>query len=177
MVDLTIKVIIEAADSGMRDNNQLADAVNDALDFASPVEFHGHMRILVDLVCSYIISVDEKRENGLISNLLNYMEHNYSDSGLSLDRIASQFGYSIYYWSRFFKEKIGCHFTDHLWRLRVTEAKRQFVTTNKMLKDIVHEVGYTDLTSFSRKFKNEEGITPSQFRKLYAVATVADKQT
>lgn len=170
IVDQVIRVVNDMLPGELQESNALtevAQTVHHVLEYASRDEFVAHMKKLVELVCDHVQGVNDQRENGLISHVLLFMQENYKDANLSLDSLSDRFGYSKYYWSRFFKERIGCHFSAYLWNLRSNEVKKQLASGDKMLKDIVQEVGYVDLTSFSRKFKNEEGITPSQYRKLY----------
>ena len=44
------------------------------------------------------------------------------------------------------------------------EAKRQLLFTQKIIKEIAFELGFEDIPSFSRFFKNKEGISPKEFR-------------
>ena len=44
------------------------------------------------------------------------------------------------------------------------EAKRQLLFTQKIVKVIAFELGFEDLQSFSRFFKNKEGLSPKDFR-------------
>jgi AraC-like DNA-binding protein len=141
--------------------------VGKAISFASLTDFKERIRTLIDGVCQTIAALNERRDSGLITHVLSYVKETYKEPGMSLENISARFGYSNHYWSRFFKEKVNCHFTDYLWGLRLEEAKRQFMYTDKTIKDIVTDIGYIDITSFIRKFKSEEGITPGQFRKVY----------
>jgi AraC-like DNA-binding protein len=45
------------------------------------------------------------------------------------------------------------------------EAKRQLLFTQKIVKEIAFELGFEDITSFSRFFKNKEGQSPKEFRE------------
>jgi len=45
------------------------------------------------------------------------------------------------------------------------ESKRQLKYTDKTIKEIAYHVGYEDIQSFSRFFKKNEGISPSDFKK------------
>ena len=45
------------------------------------------------------------------------------------------------------------------------EAKRLITKTNKPIKEIAYDLGFEDNQSFSRFFKNNEGINPSLFKK------------
>jgi two-component system response regulator YesN len=141
--------------------------VGKAISFASLTDFKERIRTLIDGVCQTIAALNERRDSGLITHVLSYVREAYKEPGMSLESISTRFGYSNHYWSRFFKEKVNCHFTDYLWGLRLEEAKQQLMYTDKTIKDIVTDIGYIDITSFIRKFKSEEGITPGQFRKVY----------
>jgi AraC-like DNA-binding protein len=44
------------------------------------------------------------------------------------------------------------------------EAKRQLLFTQKIVKEIAFQLGFEDLQSFSRFFKNKEGVSPKEFR-------------
>jgi AraC-like DNA-binding protein len=44
------------------------------------------------------------------------------------------------------------------------EAKRQLLFTQKIVKEIAFELGFDDIQSFSRFFKNKEGLSPKDFR-------------
>ena len=44
-------------------------------------------------------------------------------------------------------------------------ARKQIAYTQLSIKEIAYDLGYDDLQSFSRFFKNKEGISPAQFRE------------
>jgi len=83
---------------------------------------------------------------------------------MSLDFLIDTFGFSPSYWSRFFSEQIGVSFNDWLWRQRLARAKTLLKETSQPVKEIVQAVGYTDVSSFSRRFKADVGLTPGQWR-------------
>src|ERR1044072_3250391 len=49
-------------------------------------------------------------------------------------------------------------------------ARRQINYTNLSIKEIAYELGYDDVQTFSRFFKNKEGISPMQYREKFAQA-------
>ena len=51
----------------------------------------------------------------------------------------------------------------------VLEAKRQLFYTDKSIKEITFELGFTEPAQFSRLFKNVVGISPSEFQKRQLV--------
>lgn len=46
------------------------------------------------------------------------------------------------------------------------EARRLLHYTEKPIKEISYDLGYDDIQAFSRFFKKQEGISPSEFKKL-----------
>ncbi len=47
----------------------------------------------------------------------------------------------------------------------ILEAKRAIVSTEKSLKEIAFEIGFDEVTNFTKFFKNRIGISPKDFRK------------
>ncbi|MEO6584153.1 MAG: helix-turn-helix domain-containing protein [Ferruginibacter sp.] len=47
----------------------------------------------------------------------------------------------------------------------VLEARRLLHYTERTIKDITYDLGFEDIQTFSRFFKNKEGISPTEFRK------------
>lgn len=47
----------------------------------------------------------------------------------------------------------------------MTEAKRLLLYTDKSVKEIANELGFADLTHFSKFFKNQTGQSPTDFHK------------
>lgn len=45
------------------------------------------------------------------------------------------------------------------------EARRLLYYTDKPIKEIAYEIGYDDIQTFSRFFKNQEGISPSEYKE------------
>lgn len=46
------------------------------------------------------------------------------------------------------------------------EARRLLTYTDASIKEIAYQVGYDDIQSFSRFFKKNEGISPSEYKKI-----------
>lgn len=55
--------------------------------------------------------------------------------------------------------------SDYLTSLRMEHTKRLLRQTDRPIKDICAEVGYGDVSSFIRRFKQYAGATPAQYRQ------------
>lgn len=104
-------------------------------------------------------------ENSIYIQLSQYIESNYCNYEFSLKRMEQQFGLSAAYISKIFREKTGLTISEYLWDLRVKKAKNMLSGSNVPLKEIVKAIGYIDISSFNRKFKMSEGMTPGEFRR------------
>jgi len=98
---------------------------------------------------------------------IQVVEERYCQEDFSIADLADEFDVSISYMSKLFKQGQNMNFTDYLWMLRLRRAKELLLTTNMTVDEISVAVGYSNTSSFRRKFKAETGISPSQFRVEY----------
>lgn len=119
-------------------------------------------------ICATANAGASRRQDELCGQVMAFIQQNFGDSSLSLESVASHFGYSTTYWSRFFKEKMDANFLDLIWTLRMDRARMLLCETNCTIKEISAQVGCMDSGSFIRKFKAFEGITPGQYRQIHA---------
>ncbi len=111
----------------------------------------------------------EWRSNGIRALLLqakDYMDKNY-DRAITLDEVADQIGISSFYLSKLFKERFQVTFIDYLTKTRLERAKNLLLDPHVPLKEIALTIGYKDPNYFSRVFKKETGMSPSEYRIKY----------
>ena len=125
-----------------------------------------NIETVLEHICHKRQSNQGKQSNQIINNIMSYIDENFRKSDISLESVADHFGLSSYFLSRFFKEHADKNFTDYLVTLRMDEFKHILIETDKPIKDIIQEVGYFDISSFVRKFKKIEGVTPGAYRKM-----------
>ncbi|NOY13236.1 MAG: GlxA family transcriptional regulator [Deltaproteobacteria bacterium] len=69
---------------------------------------------------------------------------------------------------RRFRKATGEAPLDYLQRLRIEQAKRLLAGSQQQLEQITHAVGYADVSSFRRLFKQVVGISPSVYRQRFS---------
>ncbi|QKX66345.1 helix-turn-helix domain-containing protein [Enterococcus hirae] len=110
-------------------------------------------------------STPEKNENSeILTAIYDYVQENYHQD-ISLQIISEKFHFSYSYLSTMFTEKYGISFTKYLKKVRIQHAKRLLLETTEPLSQISYQVGFAELGYFSRVFKEETGLNPSQYRK------------
>lgn len=98
------------------------------------------------------------------------IEANFTNPDFSIAQLADRFHFSIAYISYLVKKEVNQNFTDYLWKLRLDKAKELLRDTKQSIDEISEAVGYLNTSSFRRKFKQDTGLTPSQYREQEASA-------
>ena len=76
-----------------------------------------------------------------------------------------ELGIESSYFSKLFKNKIGCGPIEYLTQVRVDKAKQLLKFPPYSIKDVAKAVGFADALYFSKKFKHYTGMSPSKFSK------------
>ena len=101
-----------------------------------------------------------------ISQVKSFLDEHYKEK-LSLESVASHFFIDKHYLARLFKEQYGVTLVTYLQQVRITHAKRMLRFTDKSIEEIGLECGIGELNYFSRVFKKLEGVSPSEFRRVW----------
>ena len=105
----------------------------------------------------------EKNGDGVIRELIRYMEEHYSDIHLTLGSAAKQCGYHPKYLSHRFKECTGVGFQRYLRDLRIRNATFLFDHGLDSIKNVSLLCGFEDALYFSRVFKESVGMSPRDY--------------
>ena len=100
----------------------------------------------------------------------DFIFENYS-SQLTLEDLSNQLNCSFHYASHLIKKITGMNFLEFLNHIRVIEAERELVTTDRSIIDIALDYGFTESRSFTRHFRKWYNCTPSEFRESYRFLT------
>jgi YesN/AraC family two-component response regulator len=87
---------------------------------------------------------------------------------VSLDQVAREAGMSKFHFCRVFKSITGLTFREFLARRRIARAVELLRDPDRSLTDVYLEVGFKDMSHFSRVFRKLVGQSPSRFRRLAA---------
>ncbi len=98
-----------------------------------------------------------------IKNAMIYIRNNYKNA-ITLKEVADVSGFSVYHFSREFKKVTGLTFVTFLNTVRCEGAARR-LRRGKSVTESCFEVGFKDISYFSRTFTKLMGITPSSLLK------------
>jgi AraC-like DNA-binding protein len=111
----------------------------------------------------------EEKKSEIQQKLISLMEEKklYTDSLLSLSKVAKHIGEPAYMVSQVINERMGHTFFDWIAKYRVEEAQRllsESKTAGYTIEQIAEEVGYNSKSAFNKAFKKFSGKTPSEYK-------------
>ena len=103
----------------------------------------------------------EKKEIGY--EVDEFVKEHYKEN-ISLKQISEIFHVNNVYLGQLFKKRHDMLFKDYITSLRIEDADRLLLTTNKRIYQISEELGFASVDIFISKFMQLRGITPNQYR-------------
>lgn len=103
-----------------------------------------------------------KSASKLFEAIVNYVDHHYRESDISLGRLADIFSYTEKYLSSLFKKNMKIGFVNYLNNLRIQYACELIKQGEMSIAEISVTCGYSDYSYFSKVFKKITGKTPTE---------------
>jgi len=105
----------------------------------------------------------ENRE--LIERAIKYIDTSKGSlSDLTADTVAKEAGFSTDYFNRIFRSHTGFNVIEYARFRRISRAAVKLRQTDKNVIDIGLEAGYDSHDGFTRAFRAQYGMTPSEYR-------------
>lgn len=133
-------------------------------DFKNYEELRTWFLTKIREAASNIFNHKEKTSVSLVEKAKEYIKGRYFKD-ISLDDVSREINISPYYFSKLFKEETGENFIEYVTAIRMEKAKELLSRTDMSVKEICCEVGYADPNYFSRSFKKNVGVTPTEYKE------------
>ncbi|KAA9015993.1 response regulator transcription factor [Niallia endozanthoxylica] len=142
---------------------KLIEAVEEAVQVLEKQLRVGMIEKVVD---EKIVDANTKIDSAkdTIRESITYIDQHLKDE-LTLKDVASHVHLNPSYFSVLFKEQVKLTFSEYVTRRRIQRAKELMISTNLPINEIAEEVGYKTAKYFIKLFKDNEGVTPSVYRK------------
>lgn len=98
--------------------------------------------------------------------IISYIKSNYTNPEMSVASIADNFHMNRNYLSKLFKEQQNINLHDFINEIRVQKAKSLLANSNMSLGEICDSIGFGSYRTFIRVFKQTEGVTALEYKKL-----------
>ncbi|KEP31425.1 AraC family transcriptional regulator [Bacillus safensis] len=99
------------------------------------------------------------------SEVVHYLEHHFMEK-LHMEQLAEKLHYHPDYMTRCMQTVYGLTPNQYSHRLKIEKAKSMLASTNEKIAAIADHVGIDDPTYFSKLFRQNEGMTPIEYRHL-----------
>ncbi len=150
------------------DAKRLPFTIQNILEMNSDSQLEEGFRSLFACLPAAAALQPESQEANLdAEKIAAYIRENYTDPAFSLQVLADHFHVSNSYLSWFFKQKNGVTVLDYTTQLKMELATR-LLRQGGSLQQIALQVGYINVSSFIRRFKQTMGMTPGEYKKEFA---------
>lgn len=100
-----------------------------------------------------------------LEQVFQYVERNHNRE-ITLEEIAHAANFSIYHFTRFFKEATGMTFVQYLNNYRITKAIKYLTNSNgDPITEVAFRAGFESIKTFNRVFRQIKGCSPSYYKK------------
>ncbi|WP_257345911.1 AraC family transcriptional regulator [Pseudalkalibacillus decolorationis] len=111
-----------------------------------------------------------------VERVVTWIDHHFHQN-ITLDHIAENLNISKYYMSRIFKEVTGFTIMQYLMNRRMNRAKYLLeMYPKKTILEVALDSGFENSSHFSRFFRKNMKMTPTQFRKENSNAISVNSQ-
>lgn len=99
-----------------------------------------------------------------IQQAIDYMEAHLMED-VSVEEVAKQIHVSAFHFQRLFTVLTNVPVGEYMRGRRLTLAAQELMTTQEKVIDIAYKYGYETPEAFTKAFRRQHGITPSEARK------------
>ncbi|MBQ3707244.1 MAG: helix-turn-helix domain-containing protein [Clostridia bacterium] len=111
---------------------------------------------------SRVISADDYY--GYVYKILCYVDTHYSGN-ISMNDLSAVTGLSPDYMARKFKSALHMTPSEYVRKFRIARAMELLCTTDLSVAEVARRTGFSDVSLFSRVFKQAVGLPPASYRK------------
>lgn len=118
----------------------------------------------ISLFERHVTQKPTETETRPITAITRYIQEHLAEE-LSLSVLGDRFHMNPQYISQLFKAEIGVNFLAYLTNIRMENAKKLLLSSSASIAEVAERSGYWDYRVFTKAFKKNEGVTPSQYRR------------
>lgn len=111
-------------------------------------------------------NIVSKNSETRINKVCLFLQNNFYNK-ISLKQVADLIFLTESNFCKFFKKATGKTYSDYLNELRINEACRLLVQSEKTISQISFDCGFETLSYFNRIFLNKKGMTPSAYKNSF----------
>jgi AraC-like DNA-binding protein len=103
-------------------------------------------------------------DKDLMNRLMGFIEQHLADEALRIEDMADAVGLGRTVFYHKIKELLGVSPSDFLKQVRMERAEQLVAKSRQTFSEIAYNVGFNDPKYFTKCFKKQTGMTPSEYR-------------
>lgn len=123
-------------------------------------------------LCAYIFEKNSDKiqdlnfedKDSVFLDTVKYINKNYASA--TLEKAAKNASMSYSYFSRLFKKEFNTNFNKYLNSVRIQKSIEYLSNSSMNISQIALQCGFSNLSHFTKCFKEETGITPNKYRSF-----------
>ena len=132
--------------------------------------FQGYSQSILALIAEHYDAPNEEnydhiqKYNKLIIDIIQYIE-NHSKEKINLDVLSAKFGYSKWYFSRFFNKTFNCSLPAYINAIRCSKIEHQ-KNKQKNKTDTILDEGFSSLSAYYKTKNTQKTPPPTQKNQM-----------
>lgn len=157
----------------IKDNGEIASIINKLK--LNEDSYVGKLLIYAEILRIYAYVYREWTQRGLsfveptkdknIYEIVHFLKRNFAVAP-GAEQMAKRLGISYSYMCRILSDNLGTGYCSLLNSVRIENAKKLLLSTDKNITEIGFDCGFGDSSYFIKMFKKTVGVTPKQYRAL-----------
>jgi AraC-like DNA-binding protein len=94
----------------------------------------------------------DKSDNEFVIKIIEYIDKNFGEE-ISLDKIAKDFNYSKYYFSKLFNKSFGCNLNHYINQVRCNFIESEKAKGGQKINDLILKAGFNDTSNYYKFLK------------------------
>lgn len=101
------------------------------------------------------------------AEVTDYIDKNIKNQYIEIAELAEIYGYSADCFRHKFKQEFGISPKKYIAKEKIELIKKMLLNCNESIENTATAVGFSDSNYFTRFFKSETGLTPTEFRNKF----------
>ncbi len=113
------------------------------------------------------VTLHKPHSDTLIKQVQEFIENNY-EQPLQVSELAAMINVTPRTLNRRFQGCVAMRPIEYIQAVRIEQAKRLLESKEVTIKSLAYQVGYSDISSFTRLFKRATELTPKEYRDKFS---------
>ncbi|MCD8153300.1 MAG: AraC family transcriptional regulator [Clostridiales bacterium] len=115
---------------------------------------------------------DLRSDKKYVEEAMNILIHS-GKKKVCISEVAREIGVSRGYLTKIFKREMKVSPQEFLMDFRMDRAKNLLCSSGESISVIAMEVGYSDVMSFSKTFRQHFGVSPTEYRRIRRISKIS----